>query len=465
RIIMAAIQEAVQTGRHRGATYSLDMGGEVKWYELSIATKGEPTSDGSRFILTIRDVSERVRADAALRESEKRYRELQNNVPIGLFQSTVDGRVVFVNEAVVKMFGYESAKEILESTAFAAYDDPASRERLLQKLQRCGSIKGFETSLKRRDGSTFWGSMDISTGCEETGEITRFDGTLTDITDRKIAEAALASSEQRYRLLVENINMAIARVSYDGEFLFVNQYGAATLDKEQADLIGTTMWDLFPKSAADRQVASIREAIDTGQTLTRETRTEIGKRWHWYNTTIQPYPDTDSHIKSAMIMADDVTERRRAEEELRVAHEGLKAEQQALVVKNIALKELLGQIDDEKQRIKQQIQANLDRVALPMLETLAKRLPDDLQTTTRVLEQCLKDIGSPYIGELESRFSTLTPREVEVCNMIHNGFHSKEIARELEISVRTVEKTRQHIRKKLGIANREINLTSFLRNI
>lgn len=465
QIIEEALAEAAQTGRHRGAIYALEIGGSERWYELSIAAKGERTREHARFILTIRDVTKREVANTALRESEQRYRTLQDNVPIGLFQSTAAGKVAFVNKAVVTMFGYESAAEILENNALDAYEDPRDRERLVEELTRSGSVKGFETRLKRRDGSTFWGALNITSGGSQDDSVTHFDGTLTDITDRKLAEAALASSEKRYRLLVENIRIVIARINYDGEFLFVNQYAAKRLGQRQKDVVGMKMADAFPSPHADRQLSSLREAIDTGQSLNRETQVQIGGKSFWFSTTIQPYPDTDGQIKSAMIIADDITERRRAEEELRLAHEGLKAEQQALVVKNIALKELLGQIDDEKQRIKQQIQANLDRVAIPMLEALTKKLPGDLRTTASVLQQCLKDIGSPYIGELESRFSSLTPREVEICNMIRNGLQSKEIARELEISVRTVEKFRQQIRRKLGIINHETNLVSFLRNI
>lgn len=447
-------------------------GHELKMYsqdssEMLLRGTIQPMSfQGEEALLSVlEDVTERHKAILALHESERRYRELQENIPIGIFQISLDGAVTFVNGEMVRLFGYDSTDEVLAKSAPEVYADVAAREQLLAALNKDGEVKNFEMLLKRRNGSTFWGEMDVTANKDQSGQITHFDGTLTDITDRKDAEAALATSEQRYRLLVESIRIVIARVSYDGEFLFVNRSAALRLGADADQVVGSTMWDVFPQPLAERQIASVREAIDTQKTLTRETQVLVGEKWHWYSTTIQPYPEVNSGVKSALIMADDITKRRRAEEELRVAHEGLKAEQQALVVKNIALKELLGQIDDEKQRIKQQIQANLDSVALPLLASLRDRIPSGLQSTARILEECLRDIGSPYIGELESRFSSLTPREVEICNLIRNGLHSKEIARELNRSVRTVEKFRQQIRRKLGISNKETNLVSFLRNL
>jgi DNA-binding CsgD family transcriptional regulator len=71
---------------------------------------------------------------------------------------------------------------------------------------------------------------------------------------------------------------------------------------------------------------------------------------------------------------------------------------------------------------------------------------------------------SPFLHELESRFSTLTPREIEICGLIRNGYTTKQIAGVLSRSVQTVLKQRKSIRKKLRISNRRTNLASYLKS-
>jgi DNA-binding NarL/FixJ family response regulator len=82
-----------------------------------------------------------------------------------------------------------------------------------------------------------------------------------------------------------------------------------------------------------------------------------------------------------------------------------------------------------------------------------------------LVESVMSDIASPFLHDIESRFTQLTPRETEICNMIRNGLQSKEIGLALGISVRTVEKFRQKIRDKLCVDKRDTNLTTFLRSI
>jgi PAS domain S-box-containing protein len=159
----------------------------------------------------------------------------------------------------------------------------------------------------------------------------------------------------------------------------------------------------------------------------------------------------------------DITSHRRIEEALKGAYERLEAEQSALREKNIALKELMNQIEGEKAAIRKRIQTNVDRILLPILKKLQERLGPEERTYLTLLENTLGEITSPFINQLERCFTILTPREVEICNMIKNGYASKDIALTLHTSVQTVLKQRRAIRRKMGIANQDINLATFLK--
>jgi PAS domain S-box-containing protein len=179
---------------------------------------------------------------------------------------------------------------------------------------------------------------------------------------------------------------------------------------------------------------------------------EINAKEHEYN---------GNKIRVAAIR--DITSHRRIEEALKGAYERLEAEQTALREKNTALKELMSQIEGEKANIRKRIQTNVDRILLPILKKLQAHLGGEERIYLTLLENTLNEIAAPFVNQLERFFAVLTPREVEICNMIKNGYSSKDIAASLHTSAQTVLKQRKAIRRKMGIANQDINLVTFLK--
>lgn len=183
----------------------------------------------------------------------------------------------------------------------------------------------------------------------------------------------------------------------------------------------------------------------------------------------QPLSNKESFLKEEKALIDAITERlgqyierKRAEDALNLTNEKLIIEQNALKEKNITLKEVLNQIEKEKQQIAVQTQSNVDRVLMPILNKLEEKMLSENRIYATLLRNSLEEITHPFINNVETRFSKLAPREIEICNMIRNGLSSKEIASALNTSVGTVFNQRKTIRKKLGIANDDINLSSFL---
>lgn len=157
-------------------------------------------------------------------------------------------------------------------------------------------------------------------------------------------------------------------------------------------------------------------------------------------------------------------QREQAQHNLVNAREILQAERQALHEKNIALKEILAQLDDEKNQIARRVKSNVDRIALPLLDAISQKTGSSCEAYIRLLRGCLNELTAPFVNRLESHDVRLSRREIEICNMVISGFSSKEIAGILNSSVNTVLQQRKSIRKKLGIANKNINLQSYLKN-
>ncbi len=117
----------------------------------------------------------------------------------------------------------------------------------------------------------------------------------------------------------------------------------------------------------------------------------------------------------------------------------------------------------EKNKIKDDILANVDEVLMPILKKL--KLKGASRKYTNLLRQNLEDLTSAFGRKISEKRLKLSPREIEICDMIKNGLSSKEISGLLAVSPQTVEKHRKNIREKLGISNKGVNLTTFLQQL
>jgi PAS domain S-box-containing protein len=136
-------------------------------------------------------------ADAAWAASEAHFRTLADNALVGIFTSDRDGRLLYANEALACLFGYETREEFIAGGVISRYKDPADRARLIAGLEANGRVDSFEVELVDRSGNTITAIL-----CARMDR-NRISGVLTDITARKAVETALHESEERYRLLLE----------------------------------------------------------------------------------------------------------------------------------------------------------------------------------------------------------------------------------------------------------------------
>ena len=171
-------------------------------------------------------------------------------------------------------------------------------------------------------------------------------------------------------------------------------------------------------------------------------------------------PAVDRELKDAA----DRIKRRDAETALTTSMMEIKKQEEALAAKNIALKEILSQIETEKEEIKQHMAANMEKLLLPKLRDLKRHSSPSDRRHIELLEKNLANMTSGFTRTLRNRISQLSPRQLEICNMIKSGSKNKEIADLMGISLRTVETHRNAIRKKLGISGDDTNLVTYLNN-
>jgi hypothetical protein len=144
--------------------------------------------------------------------------------------------------------------------------------------------------------------------------------------------------------------------------------------------------------------------------------------------------------------------------------EDLEVERIALNNKNIALKEVLKKVHEEKEEIAMRVQANVDKIIMPIFSILESNINNKDKPVLRLLKKNLEEVTAPFTNTISKEFLSLSPVEIQICNYIKNGFSTKDIAPLRGIAIATVSRHREHIRKKLNLKNKSINLVTYLNN-
>jgi len=153
-----------------------------------------------------------------------------------------------------------------------------------------------------------------------------------------------------------------------------------------------------------------------------------------------------------------------ADLELQETNRQLTLERQALQESNTALRIVMARIEQEKQEVYRDINMNVEKVLVPILQVLSLQLPPAQVNYVEILRTSLEEITSPFINQLSRSYRSLTPTEISICNMIRNGMHTKEIAEFRGVSAATINRHREKIRRKLKLTNQDVNLATFLQS-
>jgi len=162
----------------------------------------------------------------------------------------------------------------------------------------------------------------------------------------------------------------------------------------------------------------------------------------------------------------DITKRKLAEQALQAREVELESQTRNLEETNTALKVLLKQRDEDKKEFEDKIVSNVREGVYPYIEKIKNSSLNDRQMAyIDIIESLLDDIIAPFFSQLSSKYSNLTPTEIQVAGLVKEGKRTKEIAEMLNLSDGTIEFHRNNLRKKLGLRNTKTNLRTYLMSI
>ena len=145
--------------------------------------------------------------------------------------------------------------------------------------------------------------------------------TAIDITERKKAEVALRITEEKYRILLDESSDPIFTFYPDGQYIYVNKAFANGVGKQQSDIIGRKIWDVFPHDEAEKRFAAVKWVFENGVTKEIQVRVPLSQGDHYYLTTVKPIFNELDKVISVICISKDITERKRAEEVLSSSEE------------------------------------------------------------------------------------------------------------------------------------------------
>ncbi|HWQ66673.1 MAG TPA: PAS domain S-box protein [Methanospirillum sp.] len=302
---------------------------------------------GSRYVLILMvDISDQKRVEEELTRSEIKYQSIFESTNVGIFQTTPQGTYVTINPTFARMYGFDTPqqmKEEVQNIGATLYTNPHDREEFKHLLHEEGQIRGREFQFKKRDDTTFWGSVNAIAIRDNDDLISTYYGTVIDTTELREAredlresneelyrfnEELLASeeelrqsmieiaeqncelekSEERFRRIVETANEGIW--SMDSKFMttYVNQQMAINLGYAPEEMIGKNITDFMdPGEMADNLIRMNDRSTGKSGRYERKFIKKDGSPC-WCQVSATPITDQGGEFAGSFAMLTDITD-------------------------------------------------------------------------------------------------------------------------------------------------------------
>ena len=419
-------------------------------------------------------------------ELEQNYWNILKNSGDAIIITDFNGWIVTVNDAFLKMLGYDREEEIvgrflLEFIPMDGSFKSSTGEIFTvhekyydMQVEKVNAL--FETGLVKNEGYMFKKDRTIFP-VEATMSLLKDQkghhrGTVCicrDVTKKKIAEKELRQSKKFLENVFKTAGEGLYVTDTKGYLKMVNRAFCEITGYEEKEVIGK----FTPEMLASENGRG-KSSSPHGKTIRPYDVDYFESVWKKKNGEHFPAEEkisflADSSGKYMGIVGSihDITVRKRAEAQLlrdqELLEQKVRERTRELEEANTALRVLLKNREEERQLFKKKLMAQVNQLILPYLEKLhSSGLETRQKTFLEILEANLENVFSPFEAAYTTQNLYFTPVETQVANLVKNGKTTKDIADLLNISIKTVDFHRDKIRKKLGIKNKKISLRNYL---
>jgi PAS domain S-box-containing protein len=362
------------------------------------------------------DISEQRETSKALHKTEEKYRSMTEQLPIGIYRTAQNGKLMHANQALARIFHYDSVEDLLNSSVLAVYKNPVERRKLVEQYKHGGLIQN-EVQCRTKTGKFIWVRNTGRIILNRDGGIDYIGGTIEDITERKVAEEALRESEKRFRHVISSISdhIYVTETSSDGNLktLYISPHvEVLTGYPHDQFMVDWRFWLTKVVHPHDRVIAGTQMArAIMGHSSEVEYRLiRANGNVVWVRNSIRV--ETKKSTKIIYGVVSDITARKQAEE-------ALAAEQERLAVTIRSITDGVVAIDAEQRIV----------LVNPVGRTYLAAL------TTVDYGEVLTSLGTHPLDELLATSS--------VPDNVHEITLSKPTERIFEVAVQKMDTTRQ----------------------
>jgi len=413
--------------------------------------------------------------------SKKTLQNFLNIMPAVLYEylqcKDENSRFLYLSPSTQEILGYPREYLMEDVGRFWEIIHPDDREMLrVDDRTFNGEFYSSEVRIIWPSGEVRWirfRSRPVS-GNEDGFLI--WNGCIVDISDLKQKMEKLRDSEIHFRALTELLPEAVFEADIEANLTYANQHAfqISGYTKQDLDngLNGIELLVPEDRKRAKENLAKIFQGRDVGINEYKAIRKD-GSIFPVLMHS-EPLLDRGGAIKGVIGIIVDITQRKQAEDELNqyryhleelVSNRTNELKQQKIHLEevNVALKVILQQCEKAKKEVEKNISRNIEKLVYPYLEKLKETIsePEGI-TYIDIIRSNLTEISSAFSTDLLTKFSMLTPAEIEIADLIRRGKANKEIARLLRLAPETIATHRKNIRKKLALTNTKINLRTAL---
>ena len=449
-------------------------------------------------------------AQQALIESENKYRKLIETSPDGILYNNLDMEVRIANQQAARILGFSDGYEMVGRNIcdFVEAQNRDKAHEYLQKVFKNGQMRSLELNLLRKDGSTFPGEMSVSSITDEFGQPYSFMVVARDITKRKQFEQMLIDKDQRYALSTKAAGVGVWELNMQtGEFYLdpnikevlgyrdeeipndIEAWSKHIYTEDQGPVMaafqdhvegrtkefvyehrmrhkeGTLRWILARGTAIRDRKGNVLKVLGTDMDITALKQSELALSKAHNELEQRVIERTEELAKINQQLTQEITLHKQTEKELKKQEENLQLKSQHLKEVNTALTVLLEKREADKSDLEETLLVNTKRLITPYLYKLKNtNLSPIQQEYLDVIDAHINEIISPFYRALSAKYLDLTPKEIQVADLICQGKTSKEMAEIFNVSVRSIEFHRNSLRKKFGLTNKKANLRTFLQS-
>ena len=406
-------------------------------------------------------------AEKALKISEERCALILENIQDGYYEVDLEGNYTSFNEGLLRITGY-TREEMLGMNNRKIVDDYNHKKvfQVFHQVYLTGvPAHVFDWECIRKDGSRRFVEVSVTLRKDADNNPVGFRGIARDVTQRKLAEQALRESEERYRMIIENIQDGYYEVDLDGNYTFFNEGLLRITGYTREEMLGMNNRRIVDEYNNREVFRVFHQVYLTGvpaHAFDWECIRKDGSR-RFVEVSVTLKRDIHGKPIGFMGISRDITERKKYQAELEAKENELKHKNQSLEEANTALNVLMKKVEEHRIINEETLRNNLNKVTLPYLQKAKEKIRDKAALDSlRLLEESLNSIFAPFAHDLAPNFPRLTSTEIDVANFIVQGKRTKEIADVLSVTPKAIEVHRNNLRRKFGLTNQKTGLRTHL---